>query len=404
MVWNSQTFESLGFLMKVFFKRILIFISSIALVFTVTNPVMAFPKNIDDEVNAAQAELENASALVREVAAELAEIRKKLPIAEAALKKARAELAVAQEKDRQAAEKLAELESQLEITQKNFNETKSFVADVARVIYQDGPLATLEIILGATDPNDFSQKLMDMQTYIGNQNAKIAQLETIKAQLETEQAAVAAQKVILEQEKAAALEAAKRAKAAEEEVLRLIAKQKAALAKAESEREATRKRYEQLRAEQIRLQQLARLRAGLGGSIPGELYWPVQGARLSQNVGPRRHPVFGYRSCHTGMDLAAGTGTPIGAAATGIVTAVTTLRAYGRVIVIAHNGGLSTMYAHLSRFNVSVGQGVAVGDTIGFVGSSGWSTGPHLHFEVHVNGTPYNPLGWFGSAKVPVSC
>jgi murein DD-endopeptidase MepM/ murein hydrolase activator NlpD len=390
--------------MKAVIRKLFVFILSLALVFTINSPINALPKNIDDEVNAAQQELENASALVREVAAELAEIRKKLPIAEAALKKARAELAVAQEKDRQAAEKLAELESQLEITQKTYDQTRSFVADVARTIYQDGPLATLEIILGATDPNDFSQKLMAMQTYIGNQNAKIEQLETIKAQLETEQAAVAAQKVILEQEKAAALEAAKRAKAAEEEVLRLIAKQKAALAKAESEREATRKRYEQLRAEQIRLQQLARLRAGLGGSIPGELYWPVQGARLSQNVGPRRHPVFGYRSCHTGMDLAAGTGTPIGAAATGIVTAVTTLRAYGRVIVIAHNGGLSTMYAHLSRFNVSVGQGVAVGDTIGFVGSSGWSTGPHLHFEVHVNGTPFNPLGWFGSAKVPVSC
>jgi murein DD-endopeptidase MepM/ murein hydrolase activator NlpD len=390
--------------MKAVIRKIFVFVLSIALVFTINNPVSALPKNIDDDVNAAQQELENASALVREVAAELAEIRKKLPIAEAALKKARAELAVAQEKDRQAAEKLAELESQLEITQKTYDQTRSFVADVARTIYQDGPLATLEIILGATDPNDFSQKLMAMQTYIGNQNAKIEQLETIKAQLETEQAAVAAQKVILEKEKAAALEAAKRAKAAEEEVIRLIAKQKAALAKAESEREATRKRYEQLRAEQIRLQQLARLRAGLGGSIPGELYWPVQGARLSQNVGPRRHPVFGYRSCHTGMDLAAGTGTPIAAAATGIVTAVTTLRAYGRVIVIAHNGGLSTMYAHLSRFNVSVGQGVAVGDTIGFVGSSGWSTGPHLHFEVHVNGTPFNPLGWFGSAKVPVSC
>ncbi|MEY3387920.1 MAG: hypothetical protein RI944_693 [Actinomycetota bacterium] len=390
--------------MKAVIRKLFVFILSIALVFTINSPIYALPKNIDDEVNAAQQELENASALVREVAAELAEIRKKLPIAEAALKKARAELAVAQEKDRQAAEKLAELESQLEITQKTYDQTRSFVADVARTIYQEGPLATLEIILGATDPNDFSQKLMAMQTYIGNQNAKIEQLETIKAQLETEQAAVAAQKVILEQEKAAALEAAKRAKAAEEEVLRLIAKQKAALAKAESEREATRKRYEQLRAEQIRLQQLARLRAGLGGSIPGELYWPVQGARLSQNVGPRRHPVFGYRSCHTGMDLAAGTGTPIGAAATGIVTAVTTLRAYGRVIVIAHNGGLSTMYAHLSRFNVSVGQGVAVGDTIGFVGSSGWSTGPHLHFEVHINGTPFNPLGWFGSAKVPVSC
>ena len=242
-------------------------------------------------------------------------------------------------------EKLAELESQLEITQKNYDQTRSFVADVARSIYQDGPLGTLEIILGATDPNDFNQKLMDMQTYIGNQNEKIAQLQIIKAQLESEQALVAAQKVILEKEKAAALDAAKRAKVAEEEVVRLIAKQKAALAKAESEREATRKRYEQLRAEQIRLQQLARLRAGLGGTMAGELYWPIQGARLSQGVGPRRHPVFGYRSCHTGIDLAAGTGTPIAAAATGIVTAVTTLRAYGRVIVIAHNGGLSTMYA-----------------------------------------------------------
>lgn len=390
--------------MKLKSRNILILFFSLSLVLGLANPISAFPRSIDDDVNAAQQELESASALVREVAAELAEIRKQLPIAEAILKKAREELAAAQEKDRLAAEKLAELETQLEITRKNYDETRSFVADVARSLHLEGPLATIDILLGATDPNDFNQKLMDMQTYIGNQNERLAQLETIKAQLEIEQAAVAAQKIILEQQKAVALTAAKKAKAAEEEVLRLIAKQKASLAKAESEREATRKRYEQLRAEQLRLQQLARLRAGLGGTMAGELYWPVQGARFSQGVGARRHPVYGYRSCHTGIDLAAGTGTPIAAAATGIVTAVTTLRAYGRVIVIAHNGGLSTMYAHLSRFNVSVGQGVAVGDTIGFVGSSGWSTGPHLHFEVHVNATPHNPMGWFGAPKTPVVC
>lgn len=390
--------------MKSKFKSLSIVFLSLVMVFGNTLPSNALPKNIDDEVNSAQKELESASALVREVAKELAEIRKQLPIAEAKLKKAREELAIAKENDRLAAEKLAELENQLQITQKNYDETRSYVGDVARSLYQEGPLATLEILLGSTDPRDFSQKLMDMQTFVGNQNERLAQLETIKAQLEVEQAAVAAQKIILEAQKAEALVAAQRAKTAEEEVLRLIAQQKAALAKAESEREVTRKRYEQLRAEQIRLQQLARLRAGLGGTMAGELYWPVPGARFSQGVGPRRHPVYGYRSCHTGIDLAAGTGTPIAAAATGIVTAVTTLRAYGRVIVIAHNGGLSTMYTHLSRFNVNVGQGVAVGDTIGFVGSSGWSTGPHLHFEVHVNGVPHNPLGWFGSAKTPVSC
>jgi len=379
-------------------------IFSLTLIFGIGLSAQGLPRNIDDDVNAAQQELESASAIVREVAAELAEIRKQLPIAEAKLKKAREQLAVAKEKDRIAAEKLTELELQLQITQKNYDDTRNYVADVARSLYQEGPLATLEILLGSTDPIDFNQKLMDMQTYIGNQNVKLAQLETIKVQLQTEQAAVAAQKVILEQQKAEALTVAQRAKDAEEEVLKLIARQKASLARAESERESTRKRYEQLKAEQIRLQQLARLRAGLGGNMAGELYWPLPGARFSQGVGARRHPVYGYRSCHTGIDLAGITGTPVAAAATGIVTAVTTLRAYGRVIVIAHNGGLSTMYAHLSRFNVTVGQGIAVGDTIGYVGSSGWSTGPHLHFEVHVNATPYNPMGWFGSPKTPVTC
>jgi len=390
--------------MKIKFRVIFSSFLSIVLVFGIISVSGALPKNIDDQVNQAQQELENASALVKQVAKELADIRAKLVIAEAQLKKANSELAAAKEKDRLAAEKLAELENQLAITQGNLDETQGFVADVARDLYLQGPLATLDLLLEATDPNDFTQKLMAMQTYVGNQNVKLAQLATIKAQLQKEQSEVEAQKIILEEQKAIATTAAQNARNAEEAVALLVKKQKAALAKAESEKEATRKRYEQLKAEQIRLQQLARLRAGLGGSMPGELYWPVAGARFSQGVGARRHPVYGYRSCHTGIDLAASTGTPIAAAATGIVTAVTTLTAYGRVVVIAHNGGLSTMYAHMSRFNVNVGQGVAVGDTIGFVGTSGWSTGPHLHFEVHVNGVPYNPMGWFGSAKSPISC
>ena len=174
-------------------------IFSLTLIFGIGLPAQGLPRNIDDDVNAAQQELESASAIVREVAAELAEIRKQLPIAEAKLKKAREQLAMAKEKDRIAAEKLTELELQLQITQKNYDDTRNYVADVARSLYQEGPLATLEILLGSTDPIDFNQKLMDMQTYIGNQNVRLAQLETIKAQLETEQAAVAAQKVILEQ-------------------------------------------------------------------------------------------------------------------------------------------------------------------------------------------------------------
>jgi len=137
-------------------RSFLILLFSISLVFGTISASQALPRNIDDDVNAAQQELESASALVREVAAELADIKKQLPIAEAKLKKAREELAVAKEKDRIAAEKLAELENQLQITQKNYEETKSYVADVARSLYQEGPLATINILLGATDPNDFN--------------------------------------------------------------------------------------------------------------------------------------------------------------------------------------------------------------------------------------------------------
>ncbi|MEY3531551.1 MAG: hypothetical protein RLY68_553, partial [Actinomycetota bacterium] len=136
-------------------------IFSLTLIFGIALPAQGLPRNIDDDVNAAQQELESASAIVREVAAELAEIRKQLPIAEAKLKKAREQLAVAKEKDRIAAEKLTELELQLQITQKNYDDTRNYVADVARSLYQEGPLATLEILLGSTDPIDFNQKLMD---------------------------------------------------------------------------------------------------------------------------------------------------------------------------------------------------------------------------------------------------
>ena len=116
------------------------------------------------------------------------------------------------------------------------------------------------------------------------------------------------------------------------------------------------------------------------------------------------HPVYGYKSCHTGVDIRGGAGTPIHAPANGRVIAVLDGGAYGLHTLIDHGGGLVTMYAHQSGTAVRVGQTVARGQVIGYVGSSGWVTGPHLHWEVHVDGVPYDPLGWFGSPRVPVPC
>jgi murein DD-endopeptidase MepM/ murein hydrolase activator NlpD len=126
--------------------------------------------------------------------------------------------------------------------------------------------------------------------------------------------------------------------------------------------------------------------------------------RVGQGVGPRVHPVYGYRSCHTGVDLGAPSGTPIRATAAGIVVINATGGPYGNHTLVSHGNGLFSMYAHQSRVGAEEGQTVKKGDVIGYVGSTGYSTGPHLHFEIHVGGRPYDPLGWFGAAKEPVRC
>lgn len=96
---------------------------------------------------------------------------------------------------------------------------------------------------------------------------------------------------------------------------------------------------------------------------------------------------------HTGQDIAAPSGTAIKAAGSGKVITAAYLNGYGNTVVIDHGGGVSTLYGHCSRLFVSVGQTVSQGQKIAAVGSTGYSTGPHLHFEVRINGKPVNPLG-----------
>jgi murein DD-endopeptidase MepM/ murein hydrolase activator NlpD len=115
--------------------------------------------------------------------------------------------------------------------------------------------------------------------------------------------------------------------------------------------------------------------------------WPVS-APITSPFGPR------WGRMHEGIDLGAGYGTPIAAAAAGTVIYAGWEGGYGNLVVIDHGGGLATAYGHQSRIAVSVGQQVAQGQTIGYVGSTGHSTGPHLHFEVRVNGQPVDPLGY----------
>ena len=127
------------------------------------------------------------------------------------------------------------------------------------------------------------------------------------------------------------------------------------------------------------------------GRAPGKLAWPVGGG-VTSPFGWRIHPILGGRRLHTGIDLGSATGEPIHAAANGLVILAERWGGYGRAVVIDHGGGLSTVYAHQSSIAVSVGDDVLAGDVIGYIGCSGYCTGPHLHFEVREVGAPVDPM------------
>lgn len=148
-------------------------------------------------------------------------------------------------------------------------------------------------------------------------------------------------------------------------------------------------------AESARLEdELAQSRWQAAAPGPGGMVWPTSG-QAGSGYGYRVHPIFGTRRLHAGVDIAAPTGQPIVAASAGQVVSAGWRGGYGMAVAIDHGGGLATLYAHQSRLVVTAGQVVEAGQQVGEVGSTGQSTGPHLHFEVRVDGVPKDPMGWY---------
>ncbi len=138
---------------------------------------------------------------------------------------------------------------------------------------------------------------------------------------------------------------------------------------------------------------------GFGRANGTPSMWPVDG-RLLSPFGARTDPFSGEGAFHTGVDISALIGTPVRAAADGIVTYAAMENGYGRIIKVDHGNGIETYYAHLSRFYVQEGQDVRRGEMIGAVGNSGRVTAPHLHYEVRLGHAPVNPYRYLAKSTV----
>jgi murein DD-endopeptidase MepM/ murein hydrolase activator NlpD len=388
-------------------------------------------EKIDAAVAAAGDDLEAANKEVQKAIRDLEEARRLLPAAREELSEARAAAKVAEEADLKAQAELeqataAAIRAEQERAEVEFQiqDLQGRVGNLAREVYQNGAFADFDLLITAGSPTELADRAAALSAVSRVNNQTLAKMGEIRAELALKEARleVARQQVDEKRQLAAiALKEANiardKAAAAKAKVDLLVAQRATALNIASAQRAKVLKQYKSVQAEQQRIaallakeaaEEAARLAAGKAPKFQpteGEGYlWPLPGVGVGQGVGPRIHPVYGYRSCHTGVDLGAPSGTPIRVTATGVVLVNATGGPYGKHTLVSHGNGMFSMYAHQSRFGAEEGQTLNAGDVVGYVGSTGYSTGPHLHFEIHVGGTPYDPMGWFGGAKVPVSC
>lgn len=230
-----------------------------------------------------------------------------------------------------------------------------------------------------------------------------ANLENVKAELAvleeklTEQRAEADTVITELAAKQGELESdAETYKAMREQVRQEILDTQAAYEKALADEEAARKIAEARRKAQANQKPKPTASSSGGGGSGGFMHPLGGGGYVSQPYGYRNHPLYGYYAMHYGVDIAAGRGTPIYATKSGTVTGAGYSEVNGYNVSINHNDGYASVYAHMTNFVVSAGETVSKGQVIGYVGDSGWATGPHLHFELLYGGSNVNPMEYVG--------
>lgn len=284
--------------------------------------------------------------------------------AEKAVAEARAKYQQALAKDRVARFKVRQLRKQSEAAAAKAATLRREIGNLARLAYTSGDseLAMIEVLL-ENDPD--SQVLAGIQAArqaAAHKDVRLAQELTLRVQADELRAA---------------------ADLLAEETAMELAEAKAELRRAES------------LAKSVELA-IAPMDnpPPVNLDVTSDWVFPTATGQIDSEAGMRMHPILGYARCHAGADISAASGTPIYAVDDGVVLTAGVNGGYGNYTLIAHGGGMSSAYAHQSVIIVKPGSAVTKGQMIGHVGTTGLSTGPHLHFEARYHGVPYNPRGW----------
>ncbi len=287
---------------------------------------------------------------------------------------------------------IEELTTKIEQVEKNYNDNEALLEERLVTMYEVGETKYLDILFNSAGIMDFLSNYYIIQQMIESDTILLDEIEQEKEEIEKS-------KNSLEEQKASI-----KLKKAKKEQLAVITQnnktlKEQAVANLSEEEIQLQQKIEEYKSEESQIEALIKLATNeyeyTGDYTGGVMAWPIakSGTYITSAYGVREHPIQGVIKQHTGIDIGnAGFGAPVIAAADGIVTMAGYYGGYGNCVIINHGNGISTLYGHGQKILTEVGKEVKKGDLILEVGSTGNSTGPHLHFEVRINGSCVDPM------------
>ncbi len=348
--------------------------------------------DLDNELQDVQGQIDESRSTQASWQAIITDITEKLKAIQAELDEATRKLQAIKKEQDQVNLQIKQLQEEIQKAEVQLRARQAILNKRVRVIYMHGQLSYIEVILGANSFSDFANRLELLKRIIRSDFNLIQEIQQRKAAIE-------AKKVEIEKEKARLDELASEAQKVQDEVKAKKAEQQRVLAHARTQQDAAKQMEADLIARSNEIRQIiqSRMQQNSGSDQivhgNGTFIWPCNGP-ITSPFGYRTHPIFGTTIYHSGIDIGVDYNTPIHAADGGTVILAGWCGGYGNAVIIDHGNGLQTLYGHNTSVAVSEGQTVSQGQVIAYSGSTGYSTGPHCHFEVRRNGEAVDPMGY----------
>lgn len=373
-------------------EKVVATIISIVLIFCFYSFSVSTATSLNDQQQQVKQQKEETQQKIEYVQEELSARVVKIQELEDKIQASQSEIDTMEEQLTTLQTEVEEITKKLNVIEQSYKENEELLEERLVVLYETGDVMFIDILLHSASLIDFLSNYYTIEQVVQNDTELLETIEKERKEVEKTKSDL--------EEKKANLKILK----AKTEQTRVILQNNKTIQEAEMAQltEEERKLQEDLKnyiAEETRIESLIQLASNTyvynGEFTGGVMAWPVakSGTYITSAYGIREHPIQGVIKQHTGMDIGnAGFGAPVIAAADGVVSMASYYGGYGNCVVINHGNGISTLYGHGQNILTEVGKEVKKGDLIMEVGSTGNSTGPHLHFEVRVNGVPTNPM------------